>query len=70
MFGIVTIIRNFLDINKVMGYSSLMSALMFIGGVILMVLGMIGEYVGRIYICLNASPQYVIKDTINCEVER
>ena len=70
VFGIVTIIRKFLDINKVMGYSSLMSALMFIGGVILMVLGMIGEYVGRIYICLNASPQYVIKDTINCEVER
>ena len=37
-----------------------MSALLFIGGMIMMMLGMIGEYVGRIYICINKLPQYVI----------
>lgn len=42
------------------GYSSIMSALLFIGGMIMMMLGMIGEYVGRIYICINKLPQYVI----------
>ena len=31
------------------------------GGAILIMLGLIGEYVGRIYISMNASPQYVIK---------
>ena len=35
----------------------------------MMMLGMIGEYIGRIYISINNSPQYVIKDTINIEKE-
>ena len=30
-----------------------------------MVLGIIGEYIGRIFISLNKSPQYVIKNSIN-----
>ena len=30
-------------------------------------LGLIGEYVGRIYICLNNSPQYVIREKINVD---
>lgn len=32
---------------------------------ILFVLGMIGEYIGRIYISLNNSPQYVMRELIN-----
>ena len=67
IFCIVTIVRKLLNINYVLGYSSLMAVMLFLGGIILLVLGMIGEYVGRIYICMNASPQYVIKDMINCE---
>ena len=35
------------------------------GGLILMVLGMIGEYIGRIYISMNKAPQYVIRECIN-----
>lgn len=42
------------------GYSSFMSSLFFIGGIIMLMLGLVGEYVGRIYICINRSPQYVI----------
>ena len=30
----------------------------------MIILGMIGEYVGRIYMCINMSPQYVIKERI------
>lgn len=61
LYGIWTIV-NKLAINPdaPMGYSSLMSVLLFVGGVLMLVLGLIGEYVGRIYICLNNSPQYVI----------
>ncbi len=44
------------------GWSSIVSVIMFIGGIIMIMLGLIGEYVGRIYICINNSPQYVIKD--------
>ena len=33
------------------------------GGMIMIMLGICGEYIGRIYISLNSSPQYVIRDT-------
>ena len=44
------------------GWSSIISVLMIIGGIIMIMLGLIGEYIGRIYICINNSPQYVIKE--------
>ena len=44
------------------GWSSIISVIMIIGGIIMIMLGLIGEYVGRIYICINNSPQYVIKE--------
>lgn len=43
-----------------MGYSSLMAAVLFVGGMVMLILGLIGEYIGRIYICISNSPQYVI----------
>lgn len=69
IFGIVTIIRKIMNLNYVMGYSSMMAVQLFIGGIIILLLGLLGEYIGRIYICLNASPQYVIRDTINCDLK-
>lgn len=65
-FGIYTIINKLLHPMMLAGYSSLMAVLLFVGGMIMMMLGMIGEYVGRIYISINNSPQYVIRETINC----
>ena len=64
VFGVVTIIRKF-TANIALGWSSIVSILLFIGGLIMLMLGMIGEYLGRIYISLNKSPQYVIKEKIN-----
>ncbi len=49
------------------GYSSLIASILLTNGLIMAMLGLIGEYIGRVYICLNASPQYVIKNTINLE---
>ena len=34
---------------------------------LMLMLGLIGEYIGRIYICINNSPQYVIKEVITKE---
>lgn len=47
------------------GFSSLMAVLLLIGGLLLLSMGLIGEYVGRIYMCINATPQYIVRDTIN-----
>ena len=48
-----------------MGYSSIMVVLLFIGGGILTTLGIIGEYIARIYMNINNVPQYIIKERIN-----
>lgn len=47
------------------GYSSLMATILFLGGLQLITVGMVGEYIGRIYISLNNAPQYVIKERFN-----
>lgn len=62
IYGIVIIIQKIVLPDRVLGFSSLMSVLVFFGGMIMIMLGLIGEYVGRIYISMNASPQYVIKE--------
>lgn len=67
IYGIYTIIKHFVDGQAPMGYASMMSALMFIGGMILLMLGMVGEYIGRMYIGNNNAPQYVIRNTTKNE---
>ncbi|MBR4084585.1 MAG: glycosyltransferase family 2 protein [Lachnospiraceae bacterium] len=66
-YGIYTIIKKFINPDVPMGFSSMMAVLVFLGGMIMIMLGLIGEYIGRIYISMNNSPQYVIKERLNVE---
>ena len=61
-FSIVVVVRRLLGLTTVDGWSTIIALILIIGGSILMMLGLIGEYIGRIYICINDSPQYVIKE--------
>lgn len=67
--GIVIVLKKLLNPNIWIGYSSTMAVILFIGGIIMLILGMIGEYIGRIYISINNAPQYVVRDTVNLEDE-
>lgn len=51
------------DRIPVPGWSSLVVVILIVGGVQLLALGAIGEYLGRAYLHLNGKPQYVIKAT-------
>ncbi len=66
-YGIYTIVKRLVNPNVPMGFSSTMAAIVFFGGMIMVMLGLIGEYIGRIYISMNNSPQYVIRERVNCE---
>lgn len=65
LYGIYTVIKKFVNPDVVIGFSALMSAIVFFCGLILLMLGIIGEYVGRIYISLNNSPQFVVRESID-----
>ncbi|MBE5892064.1 MAG: glycosyltransferase family 2 protein [Lachnospiraceae bacterium] len=67
LYGLYTIVKRLINPAVPMGFSALMSATVFFGGMIMILLGMIGEYIGRIYISLNNSPQYVIRERMNIE---
>lgn len=60
------LLRKLIFNDILLGYSSLVAIILFMGGMIMLMLGMVGEYVGRIYILANSAPQYVIRDSINC----
>ena len=65
IYAIYVIISKLLDPSRILGWSSTISILLIMGGLILLVLGLIGEYIGRIYMNINHSPQFVIRSVIN-----
>lgn len=48
--------------NTVSGWASMMSVVCFVGGIQLVCLGVIGEYIGKIYTEAKARPRYIISD--------
>lgn len=64
-YGFYTIVKKFVNPAVPIGFSSLMAAIMFIGGMMMLMLGLIGEYIGRIYICMNNAPQFVVREKID-----
>jgi dolichol-phosphate mannosyltransferase len=49
----------------VIGWTGLFTAIMFIGGIQLITIGIIGEYIGKIYQEVQKRPKYLIKERIN-----
>ena len=60
-YAIYLVIQKIVNPSVLLGYSSIMAAIMVIGGMLMLMLGMLGEYVGRIYMSINRNPQYVIR---------
>lgn len=69
LYALVIVIRYFTLHTAPLGWSSTTALLLILGGIILMVLGMMGEYIGRIYLCINATPQYVVRELVKKDEE-
>lgn len=51
--------------NAVSGYASIMTVMLFLGGIQLIGIGILGEYLGRVYMETKNRPRYIIKDIIS-----
>ena len=62
-YGVFLFLRTLISGNDVPGYASLMVAILFLGGVQMIVLGILGEYLGRVYEEVKGRPLYLVRDT-------
>ena len=63
--GIYVLYLRFFTDKTIQGWTSLMIALLFLGGIQLITLGIIGEYIGRISDEVKKRPAYLIRETVN-----
>ncbi len=60
-YGAQVVVKTLLFGNSVAGYPSLMTVMLFLGGIQLMTLGVIGEYLGRIFNETKQRPLYLVE---------
>jgi len=62
--ALITLLEKLANPTLPVGYAALFAAVSVFSGVMLMALGMTGEYVGRIFLSQNKKPQYVIRKSV------
>ena len=65
--GVIIAVKKLLNPQIPAGYTSIIVLLLICSGVIMLMLGLIGEYVGRMFLVMNRLPQYVVRETVNAD---
>lgn len=69
LIAIAVVINKIVYPDITMGWSSTLCLMVLFFGLVLMVLGIIGEYLGKIILILNNTPQYIVRETVNSRQE-
>lgn len=64
VWGIVLVVRKLMNHAVPMGYTSMMVLMLLMGGLLMIFLGIIGEFVGRIYMTISGMPQYCVREVV------
>lgn len=67
--ALVVLIRKLLYPSIAVGWSSLMCALFVFFGIMFLMMGILGEYIGKIILNVNSTPQFVVRETLNVTEE-
>jgi polyisoprenyl-phosphate glycosyltransferase len=65
LYGIWMILQTLIWGNPVKGYPSLLVSILFLGGIQLIGIGILGEYLGRVYTEVKNRPRYLLKQQIH-----
>jgi glycosyltransferase involved in cell wall biosynthesis len=63
LFGFAWVVTEALVSSTPPGWASLAAAVLLLSGMQLLILGLIGEYLGRLYLTLNRKPQAIVRET-------
>ena len=58
------VLTSYFTHNSISGWASIMLSIWFLGSLILMAIGVVGEYIGKIFVEVKKRPRYAIKDTL------
>lgn len=68
LMGVVIVLQKIMNPATVLvGYTSLMSVILLCSGTLMFMLGLIGEYIGRMFMIMNDLPQYEVRTAVNVE---
>ena len=67
IFAVAFTIERLYDPSLPSGWATIVVLLMVVSGVQLFALGMIGEYLGRLFLKENGNPMFVARETVNCD---
>ena len=68
--AIVVLVKKLMNPDMPVGYASTLIVMLVLFGIVMLLLGLLGEYIGRMYISINNAPQFVVKEEINTDEER
>lgn len=67
VMAIYNIIAKYLGINEVVGYTSTIFSIWFVGGLLLFMMGIMGLYIGKIFDQVKGRPIFIVKDLLNID---
>lgn len=65
IFGVITFVRKLITPDMFVGWTSTICILVFFFGLVLLTLGIIGEYIGNIVLSINSTPQFIVREKVN-----
>jgi dolichol-phosphate mannosyltransferase len=67
LYTLITVVRYLTGNILVMGYTSLIISIWFFSGIIILILGIIGLYIGKTYEKVKGRPNYIVRNSLNME---
>jgi len=67
LIGVISVVLEALFFEPPQGWASLMAATLLLSGVQLLILGILGEYMGRLFLTANRKPQTVVREVVRSE---